>query len=137
MIKAVVDTNVFVYAIDRDSKYHHWSQSILNSNKYDLYTTSKNLSELLSVLSSSKGFNLSIKEAVAYVHKITKSIRILFPDHISLNEFFNICVKYSFKGVFVHDLEIAAITLSNDIDTIITKNAKDFKNIKGLQVVSL
>ncbi len=137
MTKVVIDTNVLVYAIDRDSKFHHWSQSILNSNKFEIYTTSKNLSELLSVLTSSKGFNLNIKDAVSYTQNIAQSLHILFPDHLSTTEFMELCQKYKYKGSMVHDLEIAAIALSNDINTIITKNLKDFKKIKELKVISI
>lgn len=34
------------------------------------------------------------------------------------------------------DATIAAIYLSNNIKTILTRNAKDFKNIQGLQVIT-
>lgn len=49
MNKILVDTNVLIYSIDEDSKYFDSAQKIF-SEELELYTTSKNLSEFLTVV---------------------------------------------------------------------------------------
>ncbi len=41
MKKILIDTNVLVYSIDKNSVHHKSSFDIVNSNDYDLFTTSK------------------------------------------------------------------------------------------------
>lgn len=137
MSKLAVDTNVFVYALDKDSKYHHWSRSILSSNKFELYTTSKNITELLTVLTARKGFDLDLNVALKYAKSISRSIRVLFPDHLSMELLFEMSSRYKYRGIKVHDLEIAAIALSNEVYEIATQNSTDFKKIKELNVLSI
>lgn len=49
MNKLLLDTNILIYSIDEDSKYFNKSQNLF-SEHFELYTTSKNLSEFLSVV---------------------------------------------------------------------------------------
>ena len=50
MNRILIDTNVLVYSIDKDSKFNSRALELLTNTNYDLYTTSKNLSEFLVVL---------------------------------------------------------------------------------------
>lgn len=49
MNKLLLDTNVLIYAIDEDSKYLAKAHSLF-FGQFDLYTTLKNISEFLSVI---------------------------------------------------------------------------------------
>jgi len=50
MNNLLLDTNVLIYAIDEDSKYFHSVQRLLYSDNVKLFTTSKNISEFLAVV---------------------------------------------------------------------------------------
>jgi predicted nucleic acid-binding protein len=41
----LIDTNVFVYAVDADSKFHQWALGVLSDSNRTLFTTSKNTSD--------------------------------------------------------------------------------------------
>jgi len=53
MSKVLVDTNIFVYGIDEDSAFFKRARKILEQDKYQLATTSKNLIEFLAVTTKS------------------------------------------------------------------------------------
>lgn len=136
MNKILVDTNVFVYAADRESRYHLWSNRILTSSDFDCYTTSKNLLELMVVLTRGENPSLSIKEAISIIKYIRSSYNVLYPDPLSMDQYLELADKSNPKGLACHDFEIAAIGLSNEINQIATVNQKDFIRIKELTVVS-
>ncbi len=46
MNKILIDTNVLIYSIDEDSEFFESSRKMLFDDNYEIYTTSKNLSEL-------------------------------------------------------------------------------------------
>ena len=50
MNNILLDTNLLIYAIDEDSKYYNSVQKILDNESNNLFTTSKNISEFLSVI---------------------------------------------------------------------------------------
>ncbi|MBV6477577.1 MAG: hypothetical protein HGGPFJEG_00316 [Ignavibacteria bacterium] len=54
MKKILLDTNVLVYSIDKNSIHHKKAFELVNNFEYDLYTSSKNISEFLAVMSRQK-----------------------------------------------------------------------------------
>ena len=50
MNNILLDTNLLIYAIDEDSKYYNSVQKILDNESNNLFTTSKNISVFLSVI---------------------------------------------------------------------------------------
>lgn len=48
MTKVLIDTNIFIYDLDKKSKYNSKAKEILNSD-FELYTSAKNISEFVSV----------------------------------------------------------------------------------------
>jgi predicted nucleic acid-binding protein len=55
MNKILIDTNILVYGIDEDSAFFKRSRKILEQEKNQLATTSKNLIEFLAVTTKSSG----------------------------------------------------------------------------------
>jgi predicted nucleic acid-binding protein len=64
MNNILIDTNVLVYALDADSKFHEKSKSLVENENHNLFTTSKNLSELLVVLTRGPEVSISIDRAL-------------------------------------------------------------------------
>ena len=132
MSKLLLDTNVLVYSIDEDSKYFNKAHNIF-SDQYELYTTSKNLSEFLSVITRIPN-PLSLKDALQVIEDFSNSMIILYPDAESFSVFKELLQKYQPTGLKIHDYEILSICLANQINTIATFNEKDFKNVKEIKL---
>src|SRR5690625_6785345 len=70
MSKILVDTNILVYGIDEDSTFFKRARKILEQEKYQLITTSKNLIEFLSVTTKTSGYNLDNNTALEIIDEI-------------------------------------------------------------------
>lgn len=137
MNNVLFDTNLLLYAIDEDSKYFNSVQELLNDNSLNLYTTSKNISEFLSVITRIPNSSISIKEALSIVEEFQSTFKILYPTEKSFAIFINLLNKYTPSGLKIHDYEIISIALSNKIKNIATVNQKDFSGIEEIKLVSM
>ena len=93
MNKILLDTNVLIYSIDEDSKYFEKAHRIF-SEELELYTTSKNLSEFLSVVTRIPQNRLSIKDALLVLEDFINVMTILYPNEESIIQFKKILEKY-------------------------------------------
>lgn len=132
MSKLLLDTNVLIYSIDKDSKYFTKAHNIF-SDQYELYTTSKNLSEFLSVITRIPN-PLSLKDALLVIEDFTNVMTILYPDAESFLIFKDLLERYQPIGLQIHDYEILSIGLSNQITSIATFNEKDFNKVKEIKL---
>lgn len=136
MNKILVDTNILVYSIDKDSEKYEISSNILKNSQNQLIVTSKNITEFISVITK-KTFpvTFTISEAFIFVERFHKFLEIIFPDENSFRIFKDISQKYNPYGLKVHDFEIAVIAIANDVFKIITFNIKDFNEIEEIDVI--
>ena len=65
MSKLLVDTNILIYGIDKDSKFFDRSRNILDHSDNQLVTTSKNIFEFLAVVTRKSGYHLNTDLALA------------------------------------------------------------------------
>ena len=135
MNRILVDTNVLVYSIDEDSKFNSRAVKLLTDPSFNLYTTSKNLSEFLVVLTRGIEVPISTNESIDLLESLLKTITVLYPSKSSYRQFKELLLKYNPSGLLIHDFEIASIGLDNRINKIATINIKDFKNIDEISIV--
>lgn len=135
MNRILVDTNVLVYSIDEDSKFNSRAIKLLTNPNYDLYTTSKNLSEFLVVLTKGIEVHLTIKETVDLLEGLMANLTILYPSKNSYQQFKKLILKYKPRGLKIHDFEIVSIGLENGIKQVATINIKDFKSIDEIHLI--
>jgi predicted nucleic acid-binding protein len=133
MSKLLIDTNVLIYSIDKDSKYFDKAQKIF-SEQIELYTTSKNISEFLSVVTRLPKNPLSLNNALQIAEDITSLMTILYPTPESLIIFLDLLQKYKPMGLKIHDYEILSIGIANKITTVATFNEKDFIKVEELDL---
>jgi len=126
--------NVLIYSIDKDSKFFNKAQGLF-SRDFELFTTSKNLSEFLSVTTRIPN-PLSLKDALLVVDDFTKVMTILYPDAESFLIFRDLLKKYKPTGLRIHDYEILSISIANQVDTVATFNKKDFDVVKEIKLYS-
>ena len=132
MSKLLLDTNVLIYSIDEGSKYFNKAHNIF-SEQFELYTTSKNLSEFLSVITRIPN-PLSLKDALIVIEDFVNGMTILYPNAESFIVFKDLLQKYQPVGLQIHDYEILSIGLTNKVTTIATFNEKDFNKVNEIKL---
>ncbi len=133
----LVDTNVLIYAIDLESKFHSYAVKFLSDSSISLFTTSKNISEFLVVLTRDRELSVSVIECWRVLNSLLKNFTVLYPSRFSLSIFKELTEKYEPKGLRIHDVEIASIGISFGISTILTNNPSDFNYMDEIIVEPL
>ena len=134
MNELFVDTNVFIYALDKNSIYNEQSSQILTSQENMLFTSSKNISELFAVISK---LNINKMLFNRFYTELKQNTGILFPNNDSLEKFEKLMKKYNPVGNRVFDIEIVSIMLSYGIKHLATFNKKDFTGIEEIKLPEL
>jgi len=67
MNKILVDTNVLIYLVDKDSQFFKPARNLISDTSLNPYTTSKNLSEFLAVMTRIPKNSLSINDALTVI----------------------------------------------------------------------
>lgn len=137
MNNVLLDTNILLYAIDEESKYFKSVQRLLNTDTINFFTTSKNISEFLSVITRIPNSSISVEKALFILNDFQNSLRILYPTEESNVIFIDLLKKYTPHGLKIHDYEIVSIALSNKIKNIATINKKDFERIEEIKLVTI
>ncbi len=83
----LVDTNILIYAIDADSKFHEKAQELLLNPEYELYTTSKNITEFLVVLTRTKSVRLDVIVILKILRNILSNFIVLYPSKETSRKF--------------------------------------------------
>ena len=134
MIDLLVDTNVWLYAMDKSSIYYQSAKIILINPNYNLFITTKNISEFFAVTSK---YKIDHQSSLNSFYEIKTNSKILFPSISSLVIFEKLIQQYQPKGNQVFDIEIVSIMLDNGISHIATFNKKDFVNLSEVQILEL
>ena len=137
MSRILIDTNIFVYGIDEDSKYYRQAKSILDLKEKQLVTTSKNLVEFLTVVTKSTGYNLDSGLALEINEEIIQSIEVIYPTQESMAILLELINRYSPTGLKIHDFEIISIGLAHGVHELATFNTKDFESVKEISLLNL
>jgi len=110
MNNVLLDTNILLYAIDQESKYFKSVQRLLGTDTINFFTTSKNISEFLSVITLIPNSSISIEKALYILNDFQNSFRILYPSEESNIIFIDLIKKYKPHGLKIHDYEIITAT---------------------------
>ena len=133
----LIDTNVLIYAVDADSRFNKQAVKLLSDSASRLFTTSKNISEFLVVLTRNTEIELSSIQCLEILHSLLSDIVILYPTPISMDVFQELIRKYNPRGLWIHDVEIASIAIAYGISVIATNNIADFKRIAELKIIEI
>ncbi len=130
----LIDTNVLLYALNDESDNYNISVSVFSNLNYNLFLTSKNISEFFAVTSKLK---ISLETVFNFYTDLKIYTKFFFPGEKSLLILENLIQKYKPKGNQIFDMEIVSIMLANDISHIATFNKKDFIHITEIQILEL
>ncbi|MGH2566630.1 MAG: type II toxin-antitoxin system VapC family toxin [Ginsengibacter sp.] len=130
----LVDTNILVYAINKDSSKSKLARSFLQKTKVGLEVSHQNIFEAYRVLTHRKFSNpMKIKAAQEEILEAIKNCRIIVPDKMTHHLAFALIEKNDLTGNKVFDAYLAAVAISNEVTQIATDNEKDFKKF-GISV---
>jgi predicted nucleic acid-binding protein len=135
--RILIETNVLIYAIDADSRFHQQAIQLIQNPNYDLYTTSKNLSEFLVVLTRTETIKIDTVKALDILKVLISNLNVLYPSEESYQKFIELLGKYRPRGLRIHDFEIISIALTSGITQIATQNIDDFKSIGEISITQL
>ena len=137
-IKLAVDTNIWIYLLDKKSPFHNQARKAFakaEKEGWGIVVAQQNLMELIEVLLGWYGF--SPKEAVKKARLIAnRNITVIQPLPQTLQTYFNLA-KDCLKKNNNFDLYLAATLLDNGIINLVTNDKKDFRGIKNLCVFLL
>ena len=133
----LIDTNIFIYAVDADSAFHDRAIRFLSNPALRLFTTIKNVSEFLVVLTRDPEIKLSFGECLDILGSILIDIVILYPTPMTFRVFQDLVHRYHPRGLWIHDVEIASIGIAHDIRRIATNNIADFRRISEIEIVEI
>lgn len=134
MINLLIDTNVWIYAMDKSSIYRQSAEAILINPNHNLFITTKNISEFFAVTSKKK---IDLQSCLDSFNELKTNTKILFPSEKSLSIFEKLIHQYQPKGNQVFDIEIVSIMLDNGINHIATFNQKDFVSLPEVRILEL
>lgn len=132
MSKVIVDTNILIYGLDKDSQFHQRAVSFLVDPDHQLFITTKNISEYFSV--SSK-LQIGEEKIFGFYGDLIINTVILYPSSVSIQNFERLVKKYNPKGNRVYDVEIVSIMVTHEISKIATLNNDDFKFIEEVEII--
>ncbi|OQY03618.1 MAG: hypothetical protein B6I20_04680 [Bacteroidetes bacterium 4572_117] len=128
----LVDTNVLIYYFKDNTDFHKTSVSIIENEDYNLFITTKNISELFAVFTKQK---VAWDKILLFFEDLKQNFTILYPNKKSLHVFKDLYDSLKPHGNQVFDLEIVSIILTNNIYTIATFNHKDFRDINEITIL--
>lgn len=133
----LIDTNILIYSINADSPKHKQAQKFLKDNETELVISHQNVLEAIRVLTH-RSFSkpMTLKHALKAVLAITKSCFLISPNQSTYYFAIEFIKNYKLSGNRIFDAYLAATALSNDITTIATDNARDFKKFKEVTLLN-
>ena len=130
----LIDTNILIYAIDKESEKHEKAREIINDccEKGISAVSAQNLAEFIFIVTEKKK-KLSMEQANQFVSDLSDNSLVLTyntGEVIRANE-----LRHEYKTKFFDSL-IAAVMEQSGIFTIVTENEKDFNKIVWLKVIN-
>jgi len=135
--KYLIDTNILVYGLDKNSPYHSAAVNILQTGiqpEYKFVIAQQNLIELISVLT--KVYKVPKTKAVKDAYMYAYNFELINPLSSTFSIFAKLIKK---KNVKAHpfDVYLVATMKTNEVHRIITADKQHFAGCGLKQIVSL
>jgi len=124
----LIDSNILIYAINISSPKNKVAIQFLKKHQNNLVVAHQNIFETLRVLTHPKfGQSAASKDAIKSVMSIASSSKVITPNSKTHFLALELIERHNLISNKVFDAYLAATALSNEIDTIVTDNVKDFQ----------
>lgn len=135
---SLVDTNLFVYALDAASPYHTKTAAVfarIAQGEVAAVVAQQNIVECMQVFERS-----GYKKRTEVVRNLSGligdlSLRVIAPTPMTHLRFFSL-LPADTRSIDVFDYYLAATMLTNGVGRILTLNQKDFAAIEGIEAVN-
>jgi len=138
-----VDTNILIYSNYSDSILKNQSRNKLQyffQNNYDIWISRQIIREFL-VYATRYNFEkdkIEISKLITSIFSNFEQYKIAEDSINSTNMLKKIIEKFDLSGKKIHDANIVATMLSNNISKLLTHNVKDFERFGNLiQIIPL
>jgi predicted nucleic acid-binding protein len=140
-MKIFLDTNVFVYAIDRLSPFHGAAADLLRRveiQEMEGHCSIQVLAEFYAATTKKVAHPLSPSQAAREVRRLLEAETLIkLPvDEVAIRLTLALASKHSIRGVTFFDAQIAGTMLSHNIDCLYTANEEDFSSFTEIRVVN-
>jgi predicted nucleic acid-binding protein len=137
--RAIIDTNVLVYAADVRAPQYAAAQALRDAaarGEFTAYLTTQIVLEFVSIVTSPKrvASPRRVVEAWVEIRRLTTAFPVLTFEDDDLRAVAQLSEDLAVKGADVFDLAIAATALRSGINIIYTFDARIFSRVPGLEV---
>lgn len=133
----LLDTNVLVYSVDRESPFYGAARSIIEDGiqqGVELVVAHQNLLEFVAVLT--RGHGISVRQVLKDAESFSAQLRVIAPLPTSLATYVELA-RVAKKHLYSFDIYLAATMRDNGVERIVTGNPKDFQGLGLAEVVAL
>jgi len=139
---AFIDTNIFVYAFMKQSKYFNECRQIVEEaiqGKFIAFISPQILVELYATVTNSKFVTevLTPQQAEQEIKNLSNSkIIMLYLKDAIVDRVFQLGKKHNIRGKKIYDVQIVSVMIEFGISNLITVNEKDFKTYPEISILN-
>jgi toxin-antitoxin system PIN domain toxin len=139
--RALVDTNVRVYALQQSAVHHAPSRALLvQSGQLELCVTAQNLAEFFAIVTSSRRVTepRTSAEAIDAIERLLAMPRmVLLPTPVDLvDRWMSLVRQQPISGPTIFDVQLIATMRASGVSTIYTYNVAHFSKFTGIDVLT-
>ena len=140
--RVFVDTNILIYSTFEDFDPEKHIQCTDNLNKLlqagtTLFISSQILREYFAVSTNRNIFKkpLTYKQAVSKMKEFLARFTLVHEKESTIHILITLIGQYAVSRQKIHDMNIVATMVDNDITHLLTYNVQDFKQISEIQLL--
>jgi predicted nucleic acid-binding protein len=142
--KVFVDTNILIYSTfeDFEPEKHLQSTKVLHKMQQEgtiFFISSQILREYFAIVTNNSIFKkpLTNKQAASKMREFVSQFTVVNEKKSTINILIGMIEKYAVSRGKIHDMNIVATMIDNNIVSLLTYNHKDFKQIVEIQLLPL
>lgn len=141
--KAFVDTNILLRAMIPRLNQHAEAEALIQrmwENNVELWISRQVIREYLVQATHPNSFKpeLTLEQVMSQMEIITTLFRVADETQMVTEQLFDLLKTYPTQAKQIHDANVVATMLANDIDTLLTLNLAHFERYKDkITLISL
>jgi len=141
--RVFVDTNILIYSTFEDFEPEKHLQCVDTLNRLlqaetILFVSSQILREYFAISTNRNIFKkpLTSKQATAKMKEFLARFTLVYEKESTIHALISLIGKYAISRQKIHDMNIVATMVDNDITNLLTYNVKDFSQISEIKLLS-
>lgn len=139
---SLIDTNILVYANNKDSEFHSICKSIVEKavkHETESVIAIQNLTELYAIITDKRRVEhpmspAKAKELLKFYRR--SNIRIIAPTPKTIDTVIGLIEKHNPKSQSIFDYLLIAAMMDNGVFSIYTANSEHFKHFDSITVIN-